>query len=88
MAPPEPPGDFPGACLEAGRLAEVEARLTELSAAEAGNPHLGQELLVIRIHLARQKGDGSLTIALARRLLAQLPDPPQPVDRSKRSAPL
>ena len=72
--------------LETGQLDEVERRLAHLAGAAKSDPALAQELLVIRIHLARHRQDAPRTLSLARELLAQLPSPPTPQSRSAQLA--
>jgi LuxR family maltose regulon positive regulatory protein len=62
--------------LESGQLAEVETRLLGLAPTAAADPDLAQELLVIRIHLARHQQNNAQVIARAQELLVQLPTPP------------
>jgi len=64
--------------LESGQLDEVEARLLVLAQMAAADPDLAQELLVIKIHLARHQQESAQAIALSQELLAQLPTPPTP----------
>ena len=64
--------------LESGQLDLAEARLTTLAQTAAADADLLQELLVIRIHLARHQQNSARAIALSQELLAQLPTPPTP----------
>lgn len=59
--------------LKIEQLNEVDARLQALEKTATITPELRQEMLVIRIHLARHRQVYDLAISLGQQLLAQLP---------------
>jgi len=59
--------------LKVAQLDEVDVRLQSLEKTASISPELTQEMLVIRIHLARHRQAYELAISLGQQLLAQLP---------------